>query len=95
MELDLNITYKLKSYNLKAKLEYQSEQIMRIRVWGLKGSILFETNYPLLKHTESKKAIQWKINEGKMETSTPESSRLLLNILEQLEYHIKKEFPLL
>lgn len=95
MDLELKISYKLKPYNLKAKLEYQSEQIIRIRVWGIKGSILFETNNPLLKHTNSKKAIQWKIKEGSMDTSTPESSRLLLNILEQLEYHIKKEFPLL
>ena len=65
---------------------------MRIRVNGSKTSLLLENNYPLLNHTKSKKRIEWKIREGKIDKEIEKNSRLMLEIMEQLEYLIKKEF---
>lgn len=92
MEWELNITYHLKPYNLRAELAYHSTQIMRIRVHGMKGSLLLENNYPSIRLTNSKRGIKWHIKEGKMDNGSPESARLLANILEILEHKIKKDF---
>ena len=94
MEWNLHITYGLKTYTLKVAVEYHSNQIMRIRVNGITRSILLENNYPLLCSTKTKKGIQWKIREGFLDTANPASSRLMLQIMEQLERLIKKEFPM-
>lgn len=93
MEWVLNITYGAKSYALKAVLEYHSAQVMRIRVQGMKSSLLFENNYPFLANTKSKKGVQWKIREGEIKPSNPESARMLVHIFEQLEHYLKKDFP--
>lgn len=89
---DLHITYGLKHYTVKSVVEYHSNQIMRIRVNGSKTSLLLENNYPLLNHSKSKKRIEWKIREGKIDKEIEKNSRLMLEIMEQLEYLIKKEF---
>jgi hypothetical protein len=92
MEWTLQISYGTKHYELKAELEYHSNQVMRIRVHGKTTSLLLENNYPL-QLIAKKRTIQWKIKEGKMNKGTDKTSRLLLEIIRQLEYLIKKEFP--
>ena len=94
MEWNLHITYGLKLYSLKATVEYHSNQIMRIRVNGITRSILLENNFPLQRSAKAKKGIQWKIREGFLDTANPATSRLMLQIMEQLERLIKKEFPM-
>ena len=91
---DLHITYGATPFTLKADLEYHSNQIMRIRVHGTKSSLLLENDYPALQLTKSKKGVKWKIREGAMNEGTEKTSRLLMNIMEQLEGIIKKEFPI-
>ena len=91
MEWDLHITYGLKPFTLKCVVEYHSNQIMRIRVNGSKRSLLLENNYPFLNQTNSKKGIQWKIREGYIDNEGEKSSRLMLEIMKQLEYFIKKD----
>ena len=92
MEWVLHITYGKTPFDLRATVEYESSQIMRIRVHGTKSTILLENNFPLLHGGKSKKGIKWQIREGKMNTGTVESSRLLMNIIGQLEDRIKEEF---
>lgn len=93
MDLLLHITYGLTAFELKADIEYHSSQIMRVRVHGKRSSLLLENNYPLLRTAKSKKGIQWKIKEGKLDAANQKNSRLLLHIMEQLEREIKKEYP--
>lgn len=93
MEWMLNITFGLKPYELKAVLEYHSTQVMRIRVQGMKSSLLLENNYPLLATSKSKRGVRWKIREGEIKPATPESARMLVHIFEQLERYMKKDFP--
>jgi hypothetical protein len=92
MEWNLNISYGLKTYKLKAELVYHSEQIMRIKVHGSKSTILLENNYPY-QIKKNKRGIQWKIKEGGFTAGTQKSTRLLIDIFKQLEYEIKKAFP--
>lgn len=93
MKFLLDITYGRTPYTLKGELEYHSSQIMRIRIYGKKSSILLENNYPLLRGAKSKKGIQWKIREGSMADGSEKNSRLLLRLMELLEREIKHEFP--
>ncbi len=93
MEWNLNITYGRKPYSLKATVEYHSTQLMRIRVNGNTRSLLLENNYPLLNAAKTKKSMQWKIREGFLDDDKPASTRLMLQIMDQLEQLIKKEFP--
>ena len=88
----LQVTYGLTPFSLLAELEYHSTQIMRIRVFGKRSSLLLENNYPLLLSRNSKKGIQWKIKEGSLADGSEKNSRLLLHIMEQLEHLIKKDF---
>jgi hypothetical protein len=92
MDWDLPITYSQKTYTLKAVVEYESSQIMRIRVQGKKSSILLECNYPLLKAGNSKKGINWKIKEGRLDAGTTQNAVLLMTIMRLLEDRIKQEF---
>lgn len=93
MEWALQITYGIKPFNLKAELEYHSDQIMRIRVHGSRSSLLLENNFPMVRSAKSKRGIQWKICEGSMDEGNNRAVRLLSNITDQLEYIIKHEFP--
>jgi hypothetical protein len=92
-EWELNITYGITPFKIKAILEYHSAQIMRIRVYGNKSTILLENNYPISKVSKAKKAIQWKIREGSMGEGTEKTARFLTQIMEYLEHAIKTDFP--
>jgi hypothetical protein len=92
MEWILQISYGKKHYELKSVLVYHSNQILRIRVHGEKSTLLLENNYPLMLIAK-KRGIKWQIKEGSMNKGTEKTSRLLLEIIKQLEYCIKKEFP--
>jgi len=93
-EWELNITYDLKPYKLKAILEYHSSQIMRIRVHGTKSSLLLENNYPIIQVARGKKGIQWKIREGAMSEGNEKTARLLTTIMEYLEKYLKSDYPM-
>jgi hypothetical protein len=93
MAWDVFVTYGIMPFTLKADLEYHSNQVMRIRVHGKNTSLLLENNYPALRLLKSKKGIKWKIREGAMKEGTPETARLLVHIMEELETIIKSEFP--
>jgi hypothetical protein len=94
-EWTLNIPFKQTRYPLKAIVEYQGSQVIRIRVHGTKSTILLECNYPLLHGGKSKKGIQWKLREGKLDAATPESAQLLMNIFKALEDELKEYYKLL
>jgi lysozyme family protein len=92
MEWELYITYGLTPYKLRAVLEYNSNQIMRIRVYGASSSLLLENDYPAIQFNKSKRGIKWKIREGAIKAGNAKSSRLLQQIMVQLEKLIKKDF---
>lgn len=88
---DINLTYGLKSYTLKAEQEYCSNQIMRIRVFGKFSTLLLENNFPYLQLTNSKKGIKWKLKEGKLLDNGAKSAQLFSRILTELEYKLKQK----
>lgn len=85
MEWTLDVYYGNKRHSLKAIVEYESNQIMRIRVFGSKSSVLLENNFPTLYYGKSKAGVKWKIREGSLNAATKESSSLLINIFSELE----------
>lgn len=89
----LPIQFGNKKYRLKATIEYQSRQIMRIRVQGRTG-LLLETNYPMVRTQKNTRSIQWKIREGSMDAGNKENSRLLMDLMYQLELRLMAEFPI-
>lgn len=89
----IRVSFSGRPYTLTAVLEYHSSQIMRIRVHGTKNDLLLENNYPALISANSKKGVQWKIREGYLSQSSPETARLLMNIFQQLEDNLKSDFP--
>jgi hypothetical protein len=91
MEWILQISYGKKHYELKSVIEYHSNQIMRIRVHGSTSTLLLENNYPLTLIAK-KRAIKWQIKEGNINTGNAKTSRMLTEIIKQLEHLIKKEF---
>ena len=90
-EYTLQIRYGNKMHALKAAVTYESNQVMRIRVFGKRSSILLENNFPLMQCTQSKAAIKWKLKEGNLGNDPSQSARLLTGIIEQLEYFIKEK----
>jgi hypothetical protein len=93
IEWDLYLTYDTKPYKLKAILEYHSSQIMRIRVHGIKSTLLLENDYPIIKAANGKRGIKWKIREGQLSGDNKATARLLIDIFEQLERNIKADYP--
>lgn len=93
IEWDLYLTYELKPYKLKAVLEYHSSQIMRIRVHGIKSSLLLENDYPIIKSANGKRGIKWKIIEGQLSGDNKATARLLIDIFEKIERIIKSDYP--
>lgn len=94
IEWDLHITYGITPYVLKAVLEYQSNQIMRIRIKGKTASLLMENNYPLICSKQPRKGIQWKLREGKLSGTDKHKDAVFLTcIMNELEFLIKKDFP--
>ena len=93
-KFEIYITYGIKPFTLKCVKEYESAQIMRIRVHGKTNSILLQNNYPLLKKGNSKKAISWKLMEGSFVSGDRQKdARLLADILSKLEDFIKGKNP--
>ncbi|MCB9056740.1 MAG: hypothetical protein H6549_12865 [Chitinophagales bacterium] len=88
-EWELIVRFGRTVHGIKAQLEYESAQIMRFRVWGTKGSMLLENNYPTLFNGKSKRGVQWKIREGAMTEGTEQTSQLLIDIFSQLEKIMK------
>lgn len=80
-------------FHLTATLEYHSNQIMRIRVKGNHSTLLLENDYPSLLAIKSKKGIHWKLREGKFDLVNDKSARLFQDILKELEFIIKEQFP--
>jgi hypothetical protein len=93
MEWIIQVRYNSRSHKIRCVLEYHSNQIMRIRVYGSKSTLLLENNYPMVQVSKSTQGVKWKIREGKIEYKPEESSWLLTQIMENLEYVIKKDFP--
>ncbi|MCY7291152.1 MAG: hypothetical protein LH615_03120 [Ferruginibacter sp.] len=93
MEWTLYITYGITPFELKAKLVYESNQIMRIEVEGKTSTLLLENNYPLMRSSNSKKAIQWKLRKGILKNGDAKDARLLTNIIQQLERNLKQDYP--
>ena len=89
-DYQIHVHYGNAEFDLQAKIEYHTNQIMRIRVYGKTNSLLLENNYPLLQLVNSKKAIQWKLREGSFTSDDRrKDAALLLNIISQLEREIK------
>lgn len=84
----IHIKYGAKTHTLKATIEYESAQIMRIRVQGNQRSILLETNYPVAQLSKGK-AIKWQIKEGRFDMNDSRTARMLMDIFAQLEYYLK------
>jgi hypothetical protein len=91
-EWEFPVFYSGINYQLKAVLEYESAQIMRIRVHGIKSSILLETNYPVTRYRTFKKGVTWKYLEGNMGANA-KVARLTMDIFVQLERILKVEYP--
>lgn len=85
------VSYGIKLLSLKAELEYESEQIQRIRVYDQKSTLLLENNYPMLKKGNGKRGIRWKIREGCFDEGGVKNAQLLARIFKELEYLIKHE----
>lgn len=94
-EWQIPVSFNKKDQLLRSTLEYESAQILRIRVYGSRSSILLETNYPFLYHTNSRAGITWKLKEGSFSESNVETSRLLTRIMSELEKILKQTYPFL
>ena len=54
MDWEITAAYKGKNYTLEAEKIYESNQVMRIKVYGHRGFIILENDYPYLLFTNSK-----------------------------------------
>lgn len=90
MDWEVRAYYKGKGYTLPAEKVYESNQVMRIKVYGKKDFILLENDYPFLLFKNSKKAIKWKLkNEGFIDMQCVEDCELVAGIIRNLEYQLK------
>ncbi len=90
MDWEVTVTYKRKNYLLAAEKIYESAQVMRIKVYGRKGFIVLENDYPFLISKGSKRALKWKLKEeGFLDMKTEEDCQLVANIISSLEYLLK------
>ena len=92
MEWELHLKYKTTKFIQKATVEYSSRQVIRIRVIGMKSTLLLQNDYPAIRFAESKKGVKWKIREGALNAADKDSAQLLVDIFSQLEYFMKKDF---
>ena len=89
MEWLFKILFDRKFITQKARLVYLSDQVERIVVMGRNRSITLQSNRPMLENKGLKnKRIQWKITEGSLH-----NSKVLQNILQSLEKHLKNNGP--
>ena len=81
MEFEIFISHNLHPYTLKVYLFYNSNQLMRYKVFGKKGFIVLQNNFPFLQSTKKQRSkISWKLIEGEIK-----ETRLLNDIIIQLE----------
>ncbi len=92
MEWVLSLKYKQTVFKQKATVEYNSRQIIRIKIEGKKGSLLLQNDYPAIRFANSKKGVKWKIREGVLNAADKDSAQLLVDIFSQLEYLMKRDF---
>lgn len=92
MDWEIKVKYGNNSFSLQAEKVYESSQIMRIQVYGKKGFILLENNYPFLKFSKSNKSISWKVKESYFNTyGNEQNSQLIVDIIHLLEDKIKEK----
>ncbi|MDB5275442.1 MAG: hypothetical protein JWR61_397 [Ferruginibacter sp.] len=84
MQWVIDVSYNSKQYLLKADLEYKDDQIVKIRVHGMTGSVLLETEYN--RFYEGK--LSWKFLEGGMKNYGHDTVRLQFDIIACLEYYV-------
>lgn len=90
MDWEIKVKYGKSSFVLQAEKVYESTQIMRIKVYGKKGHILLENNYPFLQFSKSNKAISWKVKESYFTTyGNEQNAQLIVDIIHLLEDLIK------
>ena len=90
MDWEIKVKYGNSAFKLQAEKVYQSTQIMRIKVYGNKGHILLENNYPLLQFNRSNKAISWKVKESYFTTwGNQQNAQLIVDIIHLLEDIVK------
>lgn len=90
MDWQVYIQYKGRQHTLQAEKVYESNQVMRIKVYGKKNFILLENDYPFLLFKNSKKAIKWKLKkEGFVDIQSVEHCELVAGIIRKLEYKLK------
>jgi hypothetical protein len=90
MDWEVKAHYKGRGYMLQAEKVYESDHVMRIKVYGKTDFILLENDYPFLLFKNSKKAIKWKLkNEGFINMQCVEDCELVAGIIRNLEYLLK------
>ncbi len=90
MDWKVKAFYKGKAHFLDAKKVYESDQVMRIKVFGKTDYILLENDYPFILLKNSNKAIKWKLkNEGFVDIKCKEDAELIASIIRNLEYELK------
>ena len=87
-EFEILIRYGNSQKPTKAVIEYESSQIMRIRIHGRERSILLETNFPMIQHARGK-AMTWKLREGYFNENNSQTAAMLSDIMHQLEDYLK------
>lgn len=91
-EWEIAIKYNSKTHLVKALVEYKSNSIMRIRVHGRHSTLLLENDYPSIRISQSKKGVRWRLREGKTDFAGQQSATILLEMFQQLEDNIKRDF---
>lgn len=90
MDWEITVQYGNTKFTLQAEKVYESNQIMRIKVYGKKGYILLENDYPFIQQSGSKKAVKWKIREGEIaDNAEPQDAKLIAEIISELDNLIK------
>ena len=90
-EWTLNIDFNNKVYNLRAIVEYEDREIIRIRLYGSKRTLLFENDYPMIHNSSATRGVNWKFVEGRMDRASSRNAGLLMGILRMLEENLKEE----
>jgi len=94
MDWEIKVKFAGNTFTLRAEKVYESAQIMRIKINGSKGHIILENDYPFLQATHSKKAIKWKVREGRLDGKDKEQeAQLIVDIIHLLEDKIKNKKP--
>ena len=89
-EFTIRVSYGSHEYDLKAVVEYETDQAMGIRVFGTRQSILLENDLPARISAGVKEStLHWKIQSGGFRSKDPaKDAQLMADILRRLEDHI-------